>query len=327
MEKVDFVILWVDGNDEKWLNEKNIYDNKTLSINNSDVRYRDWEIIKYWFRSIEKYAPWVNNIFFITYGHLPKWLNTNASNLKIVRHEEFIPKKYLPTFSSDVIEMNLFRIKELSNNFVLFNDDMILNKKTDVNIFFKNNLPVDCFVEDSIQPLTDFSKIYFNNEQIINKYFNKRDVYKKNWKKIFKIRYGKFLIRNFLLFPWSKFSTFKNFHLSQPMKKEVLQEIWKREEELLDKKCLKKFRSDENITQYLVRDWQLVSGRFYPGKINGKMFNIEKDMKLIKKQLKKSKLKILCLNDSENISDFEGCKKELIESLESKFNKKSKYEK
>jgi hypothetical protein len=184
-----------------------------------------------------------------------------------------------------------------------------------------------CFVYIDINTITDFTKVLFNNEQIINKYFNKRSVYKENWNKIFKIKYGKYLIRNILLLPWNRFSTFKNLHLPQPIKKEVLETIWQKENVLMKEKCLKKFRSDQNITQYLIRDWQLVSGQFYPGKINGKMFDIEKNMESIKYELSKGKIKTLSLNDSEEILEFEKCKKELTEALEKKFNKKSIYEK
>ena len=111
-DKIDFVILWVDGNDEKWLKQKNGY----LGIKgDSNVnRFRDCQNLQYLFRGIEKHAPWVNKIFFITWGHLPKWLDVNNKKLEIVKHEEFIPKEYLPTFNSNVIEMNLFRIKNLS---------------------------------------------------------------------------------------------------------------------------------------------------------------------------------------------------------------------
>ena len=28
--------------------------------------------LKYWFRGVEKFAPWVNKIYFITYGHAAK---------------------------------------------------------------------------------------------------------------------------------------------------------------------------------------------------------------------------------------------------------------
>ena len=88
MEKIDFVLLWVDGSDPAWLEEKNKYSDVQVNVSASAARYRDWDNLQYWFRGVEKYAPWVNKIFFITWGHLPKWLNINHPKLQIVRHEE-----------------------------------------------------------------------------------------------------------------------------------------------------------------------------------------------------------------------------------------------
>ena len=96
-EKIDFVIPWVDGNDEKWRKDKNFYWNEQLGIKsedaNNNARFRDWENLKYWFRGVEKFAPWVNHIYFVTYGHIPEWLNVNHPKLTIVKHEDYIPKQ------------------------------------------------------------------------------------------------------------------------------------------------------------------------------------------------------------------------------------------
>ncbi|WP_293731027.1 Stealth CR1 domain-containing protein, partial [uncultured Actinobacillus sp.] len=70
MQKIDFVVTWVDGNDPVWQASKAKYAKEANVILNSEARYRDWEIFKYWFRAVEKYAPWVNKIFLITEGHL-----------------------------------------------------------------------------------------------------------------------------------------------------------------------------------------------------------------------------------------------------------------
>ena len=116
-EKIDIVILWVDGNDPKWQKEKNKYlETKGDSKVN---RFRDFDNLQYLFRGIEKYADWVNKVFFITWGHLPEWLNEKNEKLEIINHEDFIPKEYLPTFNSNVIEMNLHRIKNLSSHFII----------------------------------------------------------------------------------------------------------------------------------------------------------------------------------------------------------------
>ena len=132
--KIDFVLPWVDGNDPKWLKEKNKY--ITYKGDSNINRYRDFDNLKYLFRGIEKYASWVNKIFFVTWGHIPKWLNTNNEKIRIVKHDEFIPKEYLPTFNSNVIELNLHRIQDLSEHFVLFNDDVfILEKNISLRFF------------------------------------------------------------------------------------------------------------------------------------------------------------------------------------------------
>ena len=114
-EKIDFVIIWVDGNDPEWQKEKMKYDN-SININNDsrEIRYRDWDNLQYWFRGVEKFAPWVNKIHFVTCGQVPKWLNTNNPKINLVNHSDYIPEKYLPTFNSNAIEINLHRIEELS---------------------------------------------------------------------------------------------------------------------------------------------------------------------------------------------------------------------
>ena len=56
-ESIDFVITWVDGDDPKWKKEKEQYSKK-----NDSKRFRDWDNLQYWFRAVEKYAPWVINI-------------------------------------------------------------------------------------------------------------------------------------------------------------------------------------------------------------------------------------------------------------------------
>lgn len=94
-------------------------------------------ILQYWFRGVEKFAPWVNRIYFVTWGHIPSWLNLSHPKLKVVRHEEFIPTDYLPTFSSHPIELNLHRIKGLSERFVYFNDDTFLIRPVLQEDFFQ----------------------------------------------------------------------------------------------------------------------------------------------------------------------------------------------
>ena len=69
-KEIDFVIAWVDGGDKEWQKEKQKYLAEFLGdesiIDQGDYRYRDWELLPYWFRAVEKYAPWVRKIHFVT---------------------------------------------------------------------------------------------------------------------------------------------------------------------------------------------------------------------------------------------------------------------
>ena len=81
-EKIDFVITWVDGNDPAWRKDFEYYSElEGRDIDKRVVRFRDWENLQYWFRGVEKFAPWVNKIYFVTYGHVPGWLNTEHPKL------------------------------------------------------------------------------------------------------------------------------------------------------------------------------------------------------------------------------------------------------
>ena len=164
-DKIDFVILWVDGSDEEWLKEKKKY--KTdIDVADSIVRYRDWDNLQYWFRGIEKFTPWVNKIHFITWGHIPKWLNTKNPKLNIVNHKDYMKPEYLPSYNSTAIELSLGFLECLSEKFVYFNDDFFIINKCKKEDFFVNDLPCDEYSEAPIIPdPKEFlvRTIYYNN--------------------------------------------------------------------------------------------------------------------------------------------------------------------
>ena len=149
MSDIDFVIPWVDGNDPEWRKRKNEYLG-TAEDDDREERYRDWGLLPYWFRGVEKYAPWVRKIFFVCDQEPPKWLNTEHPKLKIVRHEDYLPEEYRPAFSSSPIELNLHRIDGLGERFVYFNDDTFLIREVKEDFFFKNGIPCDCALLNTI---------------------------------------------------------------------------------------------------------------------------------------------------------------------------------
>ena len=191
--EIDFVIAWVDGSDKTWQESKAKYDTKNKNENNGVVRYRDWDELKYWFRGVEKYAPWVNKIYFVTCGQKPKWLDENNPKLVLVNHKDYMKEDYLPTFSANPIELNFHRIKGLSEHFVYFNDDMFIINPVKEEDFFKKGLPCDSYCESPLFMYgseSSFPYMLVNDSKMIAKHFNKREYIKKNFFKYINYKYG-----------------------------------------------------------------------------------------------------------------------------------------
>lgn len=324
---IDIVIPWVNGNDPEWQREKDIYD-KTISGDNRIIRYRDWDNLQYWFRGVEKFLPWIRTIHFITYGHLPSWLNKNNPKLHIVNHQDYIPLQYLPTFSANPIEMNMHRIESLSEHFIYANDDMFFIKRMYPEDFFKNDLPVDCPVEN-IQYFKKggIDNIVANDLAILNAHFSKREIIKKQFFKWINIHYNKGMFKNLYFLPLPCFSGFDNPHLPQPFLKKTFKNIWNAEPEWLAETSSHKFRSIEDVNQWLARYWQFASGDFTPGSVNvGRFFSIGRDDMQIEEVLAHQKFKMICLSDDSIALDFEKEKEFIKKCFEHILPEKSSFE-
>lgn len=336
---IDFVVTWVDGNDPVWKAEKEAYgenNNRQEIKDNGDERYRDWENFKYWFRAVEKYAPWVNRIYLVTYGHVPTWLNINADKLVIVSHDEFIPSKYLPTFSANPIELNLHRIPGLSELFVYFNDDMFLASPVSPEDFFNGINPKYCGVayplkndktNDSFQHQL-FSTIGLANSMFCGEISEK---IKKNARKWFSNRYGTLMKYNSLAYDQNYIQGMYFSHLPCPYRKSTFDKVWNIVQDELDETCKNAFRSPYDIIRHIFSISDIIEGNYSPVSLHyfGKVFaSLNNQISDIDKVLSKRECKTICLNDSCNITKDEFTKtKDLInEIFENVFPRKSIYE-
>jgi len=330
MSKIDFVILWVDGNDPKWLEEKNKYLNDKKMLTASASRYRDWDNLQYWFRGVEKFAPWVNNIYFITWGHVPSWLNINHPKLKIVNHKDYLDEKNLPVFNSNAIELEMHKITGLSEHFVAFNDDMFIINNVEESDFFRNGKPCDNFVENNVIAFGKHGQTMhgvLNNMDIINRHFRKRSVIRKNFFKIFNYKYGMRNFRTIFLLPWYAFCGFHNHHLPLSYCKSTFIKVWKLEKELLKKTLTHKFRTNDDITHWVMRYWQLCEGNFTPRSIKfGKYFDVSKDNSKLINYIEKQKCKTICINDTNDDIDFNKSVVEIRSAFENILPDKSSFE-
>lgn len=335
MEPIDFVILWVDGSDLEWQKEKNKYltseDAKLCDNGTDENRFRDWELLRYWFRGVEKFAPWVRNVYFITWGHYPSWLNLNHPKLKIIRHEDYIPKEKLPVFNSNVIELYLNRIQDLSERFVLFNDDVFLTAPVEEKDFFHRNLPCESALMDAPAPENTrnvFPHMMLNNAAVINQHFVKRQVLKEHWRKFFTVKYRMGLVRNIMLAPLKWFSCFRSEHVPMSHLKSTFDVVWREEEEILSATGSHRFRSREDVTHWLMKDWRLCEGKFVPRSTKwSHCFELGQDeLKQICHAIENPGYKAVCLNDSIADNSFEDTKEVLKKSFEILLPDVSEYE-
>lgn len=333
---IDVVIYWVDGNDSKWIEKKNRYVQNSSEESSGNKRYRDWENLVYIFRGIEKFMPWVHKVFFISDDQIPSWLNINCEKLNYVRHTDYIPSEYLPTFSSHPIELNFHRIKDLSEHFIVFNDDMFVIKPMKPEDFFVDGLPADIFMEYPTMTGGNapvMSHILCNTFNIIGKYYNRSEYKKRLRKQILSPKYGKYFFYNLLMFliPFPRFFGLCTPHIPRPYLKSTFFDVWEKEGSRLSAVCRNRFRNAEDVNIYLMRLWNLMKGEFYPRDVfkYGNYISIKDNIDQVLMFIRNKKYKLICINDEAvNISEseFEKLKEQINREFDKILPEKSSFE-
>lgn len=334
--QIDFVVTWLDSLDPEWQKSYATYSPNSKG-DVSKARFRDMNIFRYWFRAVETYAPWVRKVFLVTNGKFPDWINKDHPKLELVKHEDYMPKDCLPTFNSCAIELHMHKIKGLSEHFVYFNDDVILNAPVKPEYYFKDGLPCDVNKETcyNVPIYTDRDRFgtYLSmmaDIGLINHNFRRWDTVRQSPQRWFGLHLGtKGLIMSGLLAKQRLFVGFSNYHLEQAFLKSVFNEVWGKESQFMNASC-SRFREEITANPYIFRYWQFATNRFYPKKRSGDFFFLIERyvLEAIEKTLQESKLVSVCLNDSALCTDddFEYISSRLKEMLERKFPQKSSFE-
>ena len=332
---IDFVIAWVDGADPIWRKRKNEFLG-TASTDDRAERYRDWDLLRYWFRGIEKFAPWVNRIWFICDQNPPEWLNLDHPQLHIVRHEDYIPPEYLPAFSSHPIELNMHRIKGLSERFVYFNDDTFLIAPVEKSFFFANNLPRDSAILNPV-PTDDLvgkggnGKIFamfLNNAAYINREYDFKTCVRQHPFKWLNPLYGRDLVRNMMLMKWPRFVGFVENHLPQPFLKSSFEEAWEKNRDILDATSRHHIRDDRDVNQWYIRNRQLAAGKFVPCKPQRHLaFDLADDDERLHQTIRLQLAPMICLHDGYiTEKEVEQIQRKIKADFESILGEKSNFE-
>jgi len=231
---VDFTVVYtyVDGND------KQVQQDAMEALNRlPGNRIRDRNELKYSLRSLTKYMPWYKgDIVIVCNRNPPLWLNTEHPRIRIVRHKDIIDEDYLPTFNSAAIELNFWKIPDIGERILYFNDDFFLG----------NYVTPRDFWSPSGQP----------NQRYTKKLNGGKDAFKK----LLKAR--KFLWRASVYRTSWKVSqltkqTVHSFHKHTPYSilTSTLKKIWEHFPEDVERTMLSKSRDYEDLRTTLMISW------------------------------------------------------------------------
>lgn len=290
---MDIVIPYVNGNDPFWQEQHAKYENVATDWANSEARYRDYGTLKYVFRSIETYVPWIDKIFLIVSSpsQVPEWLDTSNPRLRIIYHEDYIPSEFLPTFNANTIECFLWRIPELSEYFIYGNDDFFfLRPMKKEDFFVENKVRVNIYKHTN-KIDTPFKKMCQNN-----------------------VRFGTLSDKKLPLYVY----TDHTFSPKRKSRMEKLFNIWG--EEIYN--TFTPIRDEKNITQYVfdIFAWHSklaatsnIKSKFRPS-LKDDFFSLPEEYDTV------------CFNDLEG-SDFERMQKKILQFMTLYYPLKCSFEK
>lgn len=174
MDKVDFVIAYVDNKDSVWKQTYLDYCVKTKQqkkiIDMVTIRYEDTLcLLLYQIKLIKKNMPFINNIYLLL-SNIEQKPKDLPNDIKVVLHKDFIPNQFLPTFNSCTIEMFLWNIPNLSEKFIYANDDMLpIRPLKETDFFEKGKVKLE-FLERNIKETNTMYR-----HQCLNSYNNVLD--------------------------------------------------------------------------------------------------------------------------------------------------------
>ena len=137
---IDVVYTWVDDVDPAWREKFERYSGRSLTGHHQQAgakeRFRSRDELRYSLRSLDMYAPWVRNIYIVTDGQDPGFIDFDE-RIHLVDHREIAhDTATLPVFNSNAIISWLHRIPGLSEHYIYVNDDVFFGKDTNPVLFF-----------------------------------------------------------------------------------------------------------------------------------------------------------------------------------------------
>ena len=292
---MDAVILYVDGSDPVWQKQYR----KALSLPMEPSRFRDWGTLPYLFRGIDKYMPFIENIFLVvsTESQVPSWID--REKVKIVLHRDIIPEEYLPNFNSCVIETHIPYIKDLSEEFLYFNDDMFPINPCTPDLFFKDGRPQDRLTEKCI-------------------IYKQTNLYHRQC-------YNSTLWAKEALGQEKDTNYFYHAHWPHPLLKSYCLEILEINKERFAKQ-ISKLRTFENVNQHLFTDYLYIGGLLDNVSLPYKYADGVKMGPMQMKEVIESDACCVCINDTGCEKNYDAYCRAVLSAFKKRFPEKSRFE-
>lgn len=280
--QIDYVFPYVDCSKPIWQSQYKQY-NSSIDIRRFDAHEN---LLKYKFRAIEKWMPWVSIIHMIVSDptQVPDWVDQNK--VHIVLHKDFIPEEFLPTFNSCTIEMFLHNIPGLSEKFIYANDDMYPNDILKPKFYFPE--------EGKIKANLHNRKLWHDGD--INQIWAQIPINTLKLAAKDTPEYIKKYIDGVHLF--------EPQHIGKPMIKSINQEVYNLYEKEI-KKSITRFREAKNLNQYLFIEYALFHGKGLFETFRFAYFQVGNDTNKILNALETTveRPRAICCNDAENAKD------------------------
>lgn len=269
---VDIVYTYVDSKDPSW---RAMYEQTFNNLDFDVKRYEAHDELKFSLRSVNQFIPWVRKIFIVSNCAKPQWLN-ECDRIVWVDHSELVVNtaNQLPMFNSHAIESYLHRIADLSENFIYFNDDVLVNKYLEKTFFYK-------FKNMSINFSEQYDSVFWDHDTIGDEIG-----YKNASRNVQTLLYDRFkyIPRNLMQ------------HAPHSLRKSVLYELEKMffpQFEIVRKNKVRS-RDDINILTFLYPHYGLITGRSTHVSARTAIIRESNYKKIIAENYK---YQFLCLND------------------------------
>ncbi|MFC3492397.1 stealth family protein [Glycomyces rhizosphaerae] len=245
---VDAVYMWVDGADPAWAARRAEYTDTGVDAEGHGhlagaSRYTDRDELKYSLRSLHAFAPYIRNVYIVTAGQTPAWLDTDAPGIRVVDHTEiFADPSVLPVFNSHAITTQLHRIPGLADHYLILNDDVFFGSASRPEQFFHAN---------------GIARVPFSSMQIglgdARPEDSAPNLAGRNARRLLEADFGRFITAKFK-------------HIPHPQLRQIALELAERHPEAVAATARSRFRDPADIEfAGLLHHYSVLTGRGVPG--------------------------------------------------------------